>query len=934
MASTRDPPSKPQLDRGTDSLRQPPTLVWIHPSSTDAISLPSEPEIFPAAAGGSQPDDGVILVTGATGYVGGRLVPALLDAGYRVRCLVRQPRKLDERRWRQHPLLEVVAGDLDDAAGLRQAMAGCRAASYLVHSMVATGGTYAERDRQLAANFGTAAHQAGLERIIYLGGLGEMGADLSEHLRSRRQVEETLAASGVPVTTFRAAMIIGAGSASFEILRYLVERLPIMVTPRWVTTECQPVAIADVLYWLTRCLEVPETAGQTLEIGGADVMPYRDLMKIMAEELGIPRRIILPVPVLTPRLSSLWINLVTPVSYRIAKPLAEGLKNRVVVTNDTTQRLMPHQPLGVREAIRRALAKIELHDVETRWSVAGPVPGDPSWAGGTVFTDERSVEIEAEPPQVYAAVCRIGGGNGWYAGDILWRLRGWMDTLVGGPGLRRGRRNPETVEFGETLDFWRVVDLNRDSSLSLRAEMKLPGEAQLDFRIEPIDENADQPLTRLVMTARYRPRGLLGLLYWYAVVPLHELVFGGMLRGIRKTAEAMRRAAVAGAAAPPPSDVAPGYGRARLWLGMSGVGTFVVLASAGLLFEMPARLLPDVGDTLARQITGLLLFVAAYAALHLPFDIFGGYLLPRWYRREHPPLPAFLLGLARGVAVHSAVLAAIASGLLLAGRAGGVAGVVVAAAGIVLLLLRGRVAVASAEAPLELTPSTPALADEAAQPVTLTYMAESDDEGFTGAIVGVLRPRLLLVPMRWRKALDPDAFAGAMRRRQQAIETGGWWRGRLVAIGFTIAGVALAATIVGNERLASAEGIVSLSLLFTLWSFLGLLVLPTPSRRGVADVDRSMLAAGCSRAALERTIRQLDDLQDRERERPPVIETIFHPVPSVESRLRGPHTSGIRGAWDAARTAVYLSGAGLGLLGRAVHCNCGRPSLWAFLPID
>jgi uncharacterized protein YbjT (DUF2867 family) len=934
MASTRDPPSKPQLDRGTDSLRQPPTLVRIHPSSTDAISLPSEPEIFPAAAGGSQPDDGVILVTGATGYVGGRLVPALLDAGYRVRCLVRQPRKLDERRWRQHPLLEVVAGDLDDAAGLRQAMAGCRAASYLVHSMVATGGTYAERDRQLAANFGTAAHQAGLERIIYLGGLGEMGADLSEHLRSRRQVEETLAASGVPVTTFRAAMIIGAGSASFEILRYLVERLPIMVTPRWVTTECQPVAIADVLYWLTRCLEVPETAGQTLEIGGADVMPYRDLMKIMAEELGIPRRIILPVPVLTPRLSSLWINLVTPVSYRIAKPLAEGLKNRVVVTNDTTQRLMPHQPLGVREAIRRALAKIELHDVETRWSVAGPVPGDPSWAGGTVFTDERSVEIEAEPPQVYAAVCRIGGGNGWYAGDILWRLRGWMDTLVGGPGLRRGRRNPETVEFGETLDFWRVVDLNRDSSLSLRAEMKLPGEAQLDFRIEPIDENADQPLTRLVMTARYRPRGLLGLLYWYAVVPLHELVFGGMLRGIRKTAEAMRRAAVAGAAAPPPSDVAPGYGRARLWLGMSGVGTFVVLASAGLLFEMPARLLPDVGDTLARQITGLLLFVAAYAALHLPFDIFGGYLLPRWYRREHPPLPAFLLGLARGVAVHSAVLAAIASGLLLAGRAGGAAGVVVAAAGIVLLLLRGRVAVASAEAPLELTPSTPALADEAAQPVTLTYMAESDDEGFTGAIVGVLRPRLLLVPMRWRKALDPDAFAGAMRRRQQAIETGGWWRGRLVAIGFTIAGVALAATIVGNERLASAEGIVSLSLLFTLWSFLGLLVLPTPSRRGVADVDRSMLAAGCSRAALERTIRQLDDLQDRERERPPVIETIFHPVPSVESRLRGPHTSGIRGAWDAARTAVYLSGAGLGLLGRAVHCNCGRPSLWAFLPID
>jgi hypothetical protein len=657
-------------------------------------------------------------------------------------------------------------------------------------------------------------------------------------------------------------------------------------------------------------------------------------MNIMAEELGLPRRIILPVPVLTPRLSSLWINLVTPVSYRIAKPLAEGLKNRVVVTDDTTQRLMPHQAMGVREAIRRALVKIEQHDVETRWSVAGPVPGDPSWAGGTVFTDERSVEIDAEPPQVYAAVCRIGGGNGWYAGDMLWRLRGWMDTLVGGPGLRRGRRNPETVEFGETLDFWRVVDLNRDRSLSLRAEMKLPGEAQLDFRIEPIDEQADQPLTRLVMTARYRPRGLFGLLYWYAVVPLHELVFGGMLRGIRKTAEAMRRAAVADAATPPLSDAVPGYGRARLWLGMSGVGCFVVLAAASLFYGLPARLLPDAGGPLASQVTGLLLFVLVYAALHVPFDLFGGYLLPRRYRREHPTLLAFAGGLARGVAVHSAVLAAIAIGLLLAGRAGGVGGVVLAAAGMVLLLLRGRVAVASAEAPLELTPSTPVFADEAALPRLPTYMAESDDEGFTGAVVGVLRPRLLLVPMQWREKLDPAAFAVAVRRRRQAIETGGWRRGRLVAIGFTLAGIALAATVVGNERLASAEGVVSLSLFFTLWSFLGLLVLPTPSRRGVADIDRSLLAAGCSRAAMEQTIRQLDDLQDREQERPPVIEAIFHPVPSVESRLRGPHATGIRGAWDAARTAVYLSSAGLGLLGRAVHCNCGRPSLWAFLPID
>ena len=882
----------------------------------------------------SPTSDGTILVTGSTGYVGGRLVPALLEAGYRVRCLVREPRKLDARPWRHHPCLDVVAGDLADAEAVAATLSGCRAAYYLVHSMVATGGTYADRDRELAASFAAAAKAAGVERLIYLGGLGEMGPDLSEHLRSRRQVEEELASSGVPVTTFRAAMIIGSGSASFEILRYLVERLPIMVTPKWVATECQPVAIADVLHWLVRCLEVPETAGKTLEIGGPDALPYSELMRVMAEELGLPRRIILPVPVLTPRLSSLWINLVTPVSYRIARPLAEGLKNRVVVTDDTTQRLMPHAALGAREAIHRALAKIERQAVETRWSVAGPVPGDPSWAGGTVFTDERIVEIEAAPASVYAAVCRIGGGNGWYAGDILWRLRGWMDTLVGGPGLRRGRRNPETVEFGETLDFWRVVGIDRDKSLSLRAEMKLPGEAQLDFQIEPVAEPPDRPLSRLVMTARYRPRGLFGLLYWYAVVPLHELVFGGMLRGIRKTAEAMHRAATASEEQPPPRDETPGYGRARLWLGMSGVGSIVVLAAVGLIVDAPARLLPAADAPLSSQLGGLASFVVAYAIVQLPFDLFGGFLLPQWYRRKHPPAAAFLTGLARGVAVHGGLLLVAAIALLLAGRAAGGLGVVLAAAGLLLLLLRGRVAIAAALSPLELTPSSPVLSETAALPALPTYMAESADEGFTGAVVGVFQPRLQLLPMRWQNTLDPEFFAVAVRRRQLAIQTGGWWRGRLLAIGFTLAGVGLAAAVVGGDRLATAEGIVSFSLVFTLWSFLGLLVLPTPSRRGVADVDRKLLEAGGDREKLEQTIQLLDDLQDRERQRPPVIETIFHPVPSVEARLRGPHAPGMRGCWDAARTAVFVSAAGLGLLGRAVHCNCGRPALWAFLPVD
>ena len=880
-----------------------------------------------------------IAVTGATGYVGGRLVPALLEAGYRVRCLVREPRKLDARPWRNHPHVEVLTSDLGDSAAVATALRGCRVAYYLVHSMVATGGAYADQDRELAAGFARAARDAGVSRIIYLGGLGEMGPDLSEHLRSRRQVEEELASCGVPVTTFRAAMIIGSGSASYEILRYLVERLPIMVTPKWVTTECQPVAIADVLHWLVRCLEVPETAGRALEIGGPDVMPYRDLMRVMAEELGLRRRIILPVPVLTPRLSSLWINFVTPVSYRIARPLAEGLKNRVVVTDDTTQRLMPHQALGVREAIHRAKVKIDQRAVETHWSVAGPVPGDPAWAGGTVFTDRRVVDIEADAASIYAAVCRIGGGNGWYAGDVLWQLRGWMDKLVGGPGLRRGRRHPETVEFGEALDFWRVVGIDRDRSLSLRAEMKLPGEAQLDFAIEDIDAHAQPPLHRLVMTARFRPSGLLGILYWYAVVPLHELVFGGMLRGIQKTAEALERSKSLPGSAPPAQDPTPGYGRARLWLGISGVGTIVVLSIAGLALGLPARLLPQEGGSLRGEMFRLAGFVLAYAGLHVPFDLFGGYLLPRRYARRHPPLGRFWLGLARGVGVHSIVLFTAALTLLLAGRAGGAFGVFTAGAALVLVLLGLRIAVATALSPLELTPSLPSRNDELfgdtpAAPMLPTFMGESDDEGFTGAVVGVVRPQLHLLPLRWREVLDADAFATAVQRRQMAVQSGAWWRGRMLAIGFTLLGIAIVAAIVGDRRLATAEGIVTFSLAFTIWSFLGLLTLPTPSRRGVEEVDQRMLAAGCRRAVLARTMGLLDDLQDRERARSSLVETIFHPVPSVQSRLRGPRSTGGHGCWDAARTAVYVSAAGLGLLGRAVHCNCGRPSLWAFLPLD
>jgi uncharacterized protein YbjT (DUF2867 family) len=405
--------------------------------------------------------------------------------------------------------------------------------------MIVAGDAYAARDRALAETFARAALLAGVGRIIYLGGLGETGEGLSEHLRSRQEIERALASTGVPVTVLRAAMIVGSGSASYEILRYLVERLPVMVTPRWVATECQPIAVRNVLHYLVAALRAPETAGETLDIGGPDVMSYREIMQTMAAALGLRRRIIIPVPVLTPRLSSHWIQLVTPIGHRIARPLAEGLRNRVVCRDDRAQRLMPQRLLTLRESIDAALGKVAVADVETSWSDAGPLPGDPDWAGGTVFDDVREIELEAAPEAVFAAVCRIGGGNGWYAADFLWRLRGAMDLMVGGPGLRRGRRDPENVRVGDALDFWRVTRIERERLLELRAEMKLPGEAELAFEIGPAARGGSG--CRLVQRARFKPRGLAGLAYWWAVLPFHGFVFRGMLEGIRAETKRIAR---------------------------------------------------------------------------------------------------------------------------------------------------------------------------------------------------------------------------------------------------------------------------------------------------------------------------------------------------------------------------------------------------------
>lgn len=481
-----------------------------------------------------------VFLTGATGYVGGRLAPRLLDAGHRVRALTRSAEKLRSRPWSGHQNLEIVEADASDEDRLAASMEGCDAAYYLIHSMEAAGSAYAERDRLLAEAFARAAARAGVGRILYLGGLGETGDDLSEHLSSRREVEDALASTEVPVTVLRAAMIIGSGSASFEILRYLTERLPLMVTPRWVRTKCQPIGIRNVLGYLEGCLDSGETVGRTFDVGGPDVVTYEELMQTMAKALGLRRRLVIPVPVLTPKLSSLWIHLVTPLSHRIARPLAEGLRNEVVCRDETIRELVPQRLLGVSEAIERALGKVEEGAVESTWRDAGPMPGDPDWAGGTTFEDRHEIHVDAGPEEVFRAVCRIGGGNGWYAGDVLWRIRGLLDRLVGGPGLRRGRNDPEEIAYGDALDFWRVTGLERNRHLALRAEMKLPGEAMLAFDVEDLAP-AGEKCTRLVQTARFQPRGLLGLLYWYAVLPFHGFVFRGMLEGIRREAEGATR---------------------------------------------------------------------------------------------------------------------------------------------------------------------------------------------------------------------------------------------------------------------------------------------------------------------------------------------------------------------------------------------------------
>ncbi len=472
-----------------------------------------------------------ILLTGATGYVGGRMLPLLEQRGDAVRCLARRPENLLPR---VAPGTEVVQGDVTDLASLQAALAGVDTAYYFVHSM-STDKDFEQQDRAAATNFAEAARQAGVRRIVYLGGLGESSEKLSKHLRSRHETGELLRASGVQVIEFRASIVIGSGSLSFELIRALVQRLPIMICPRWVRVMAQPIAIEDLLSYLVEALDLPDGPSQIFEIGGPDRVSYGDIMHEYARQRGL-RRWMIPVPVLTPYLSSLWLGLVTPVHARIGRKLVGSLRNPTLVNDDAALRTFSVQPRGLTDAIARALVNEDREFAETRWSDALSSAGTPkTWGGvrfGSRLVDSRTVEVALPPRAAFAPIQRIGGATGWYYGTWLWRIRGFLDRLVGGVGLRRGRRDPVDLRVGEALDFWRVEQFEPDRLLRLQAEMKVPGRAWLEFEVR-----GDEQKSTIRQTALFDPVGLFGLAYWYALYPLHELVFAGMLRNIARAAE-------------------------------------------------------------------------------------------------------------------------------------------------------------------------------------------------------------------------------------------------------------------------------------------------------------------------------------------------------------------------------------------------------------
>ena len=466
-----------------------------------------------------------ILIVGASGYIGGRLASLLGARGHDLVLMSRDARPLAAR----FPDARVVAADLLNPATLAPALEGIEVAYYLAHSMGAGEAGFARRDRRAARNFAEAAGRAGVGRIVYLGGLGDDTAVLSRHLASRHETGAELAAHGIPVTEFRAAIIIGSGSASFEILRHLTERLPIMVTPRWVGTRCQPIGVRDVLDYLAGALDHPEVSG-IVEIGAPDILSYGDMMRAYARLRGL-RRIMIPIPILTLRLSSYAVNLVSPVPARIARPLIEGLRNEVVVRNPGPAAAFGLTPIPYAEALQRAIDRIDGHAVESTWFDALAAPDRASLSSVTshegMIVERRRRQVEAPPEHVFAAVERIGGEAGWPYANLLWWVRGLIDRLVGGVGMRLGRRDPDLLRVGDALDFWRVEEVRRPGLLRLRAEMKVPGRAWLQYEVTPAEGGS-----RLVQTAFFEPKGLPGLAYWYVLYPVHGMMFRGTVRAL------------------------------------------------------------------------------------------------------------------------------------------------------------------------------------------------------------------------------------------------------------------------------------------------------------------------------------------------------------------------------------------------------------------
>ncbi len=484
-----------------------------------------------------------ILVTGPTGYVGGRLLRLLLNRGMRVRAMARTPRNLEVP---SRAGLETVQGDVFAPETLRVALDGVSVAFYLIHSMGA-GDEFAQRDAQAARHFAEAAAEAGVAKIVYLGGLGDERASLSRHLASRQEVGEVLASTGVPVLEFRASIIIGSGSLSFEIVRALTERLPVMIAPRWVHTPAQPIAIEDVLAYLAHAIDVPCEGHQIFEIGGADVVGYGDLLREYARQRGL-KRFLVPVPFLSPALSSLWLVLVTPANAFVGRKLIDGVKVPTRVTNRRALEEFPVRPMSVRQAMERALVFEDHEFAETRWTDALSAAGETGYGGqkfGSRIIDSQELFVRVRPASAFRPIRRIGGESGWYYGNFLWRLRGLIDEIVGGVGLRRGRKSVEYLAVGETLDWWRVEEYEPNHLLRLRAEMIVPGRAWLEFEVR--GEGGGSTIRQ---TAIFDPKGVLGLAYWYLLYPIHKLMFRGMLRQISRRAQDWESSLADGSSSP------------------------------------------------------------------------------------------------------------------------------------------------------------------------------------------------------------------------------------------------------------------------------------------------------------------------------------------------------------------------------------------------